>query len=91
MKYFLSHTEIFQLNLEYISQINSELDQLRRIRDLLQGGGGRLSLGSNDQIVVHPSPRSAVLGGQFGHVSDVLPKTKLLIDKDFAVPEYIGL
>ena len=62
MKYFLSHTEIFQLNLEYISQINSELDQLRRIRDLLQGGGGRLSLGSNDQIVVHPSPRSAVLG-----------------------------
>ena len=58
----MSHTEIFQLNLEYISQINSELDQLRRIRDLLQGGGGRLSLGSNDQIVVHPSPRSAVLG-----------------------------
>merc|ERR1712038_1916778 len=54
---YFSSKEDEQLNLEYISQINSELDQLRRIRDLLQGGGGRLSLGSNDQIVVHPSPR----------------------------------
>ena len=46
-----------QINLEYISQINSELDQLRRIRDLLQAGGGRLSLVENDEIIIHPSPR----------------------------------
>ena len=39
-----------------------------------------------------PAPgQLSVLGGQFGHVSDVLPKTKLLIDKDFAVSEYIGI
>jgi len=45
------------INLEYITQINEELDQLRRIRDLLQHGGGRISLVNNDEIVIHPSPR----------------------------------
>merc|ERR1711963_621214 len=37
------------INLEYITQINEELDQLRRIRDLLQHGGGRISLVNNDE------------------------------------------
>ena len=46
-----------QINLEYITQINDELDQLRRIRDLLQSGGGRISLVDNDEIMIHPSPR----------------------------------
>merc|ERR1711953_386387 len=54
---YLTSKEDDQINLEYISQINSELDQLRRIRDLLQAGGGRLSLVENDEIIIHPSPR----------------------------------
>ena len=49
--------ESFQINLEYINQINDELDQLRRIRDLLQSGGGRISLVENDEIIIHPNPR----------------------------------
>ena len=43
--------------MEYISQINDELDQLRRIRDLLQSGGGRMSLLDTQEIMIHPNPR----------------------------------
>jgi len=50
-----------EINLEYISQINDELDQLRRLRDLLQHGGGRISLVDSDEIIVHPSPRIDVM------------------------------
>ena len=52
-----STKSLFQANLEYIQQINSELDQLMRLRDLLQHGGGRISLVNNDEIVIHPNPR----------------------------------
>ena len=39
-------------------QVESELVQLARLRSLLAGGGGRLSLvGPAEEIVVHPSPR----------------------------------
>merc|ERR1719242_2678992 len=54
---YLTSKEDDQINLEYINQINDELDQLRRIRDLLQTGGGRISLAGNDEILIHPSPR----------------------------------
>jgi len=44
------------LNLQYLSQINDELQQLRQIRDLLQGVGVQ-----GDQLLVQqPSPRIGV-------------------------------
>ena len=52
--------DMFQLNLEYLSQINDELQQLRQIRDLLQGVAGQGALQRDQLLVQHPSPRLGV-------------------------------
>ena len=51
---------LFQLNLEYLSQINDELQQLRQIRDLLQGVASQGQLQRDQLLVQHPSPRLGV-------------------------------
>jgi len=57
---YLSSKDDDALNLEYLSQINNELQQLRQIRDLLQGVASQGQLQRDQLLVQHPSPRLGV-------------------------------